>query len=176
MATMPPHARPVAGAPEVLPRQAFTPWIRRVLAWLIDAIPVVVLTGIGFGILASDRETACLTTVSEYDLGPFCSSGATTLGQVSFTIGAVAAALYLIWNYGYRQGTTGSSIGKSVMKFRVVSEKTWQPIGFIRSLLRQLAHALDTFLCYIGYLLPLWDPRRQTLADKIMSTVCVPVR
>ena len=44
------------------------------------------------------------------------------------------------------------------MKFRVVSEKTWQPIGFIRSLLRQLAHALDTFLCYIGYLLPLWDP------------------
>ena len=39
------------GRPEVLPRQAFTPWIRRVLAWLIDAIPVVVLIGIGFGIL-----------------------------------------------------------------------------------------------------------------------------
>ena len=47
MATMPPPARPVAGAPEVLPRQAFTPWIRRVLAWFIDAIPVVVLIGIG---------------------------------------------------------------------------------------------------------------------------------
>ena len=71
----------------------------------------------------------------------------------------MASALYLIWNYGYRQGTTGSSIGKAVMKFRVVSEKTWQPIGFIRSLLRQLAHALDAFLCYIGYLLPLWDPQ-----------------
>ena len=171
MVTMP----PVAATPRVPHRQAFTPWIRRVLAWFIDAIPVVVLVGTGFGILASDRETACLTDVSEYDLGPFCSSGATTLGQVSFTIGAVASALYLIWNYGYRQGTTGSSVGKAVMKFRVVSEKTWQPIGFIRSLLRQLAHALDAFLCYIGYLLPLWDPQRQTLADKIMSTVCISV-
>jgi uncharacterized RDD family membrane protein YckC len=167
---------PVAATPRVPPREAFTPWIRRVLALFIDAIPAVVLIGIGFGILASDRETACLTDVSEYDLGPFCSSGATTLGQVSFTIGAVASALYLIWNHGYRQGTTGSSVGKAVMKFRVVSEKTGQPVGFIRSLLRQLAHALDVFLCYIGYLLPLWDPKRQTLADKIMSTVCMPVR
>ncbi len=175
MAATPASARPVAGAPPVLPKQAFTPWIRRVLAWCIDAVPVLVLTGIGFAVLASDRETSCLTEVSEYDLGPFCSSGASTLGQVSFTIGAVASALYLIWNYGYRQGTTGSSIGKSVMKFRVVSEKTWRPIGFVRSILRQVAHTLDTFLCYIGFLLPLWDPKRQTLADKIMSTVCISV-
>lgn len=33
------------------------------------------------------------------------------------------------WNHGYR-GNTGSSIGKSVMKFHVVSEKTWKSIGF----------------------------------------------
>jgi uncharacterized RDD family membrane protein YckC len=87
----------------------------------------------------------------------------------------ILAVAYLIWNYGYRQGTTGSSIGKSIMKFKVVSEKTGQPIGFGLSIVRQLAHIVDGIICYIGYLFPLWDPKRQTLADKIMTTVCVPI-
>ena len=82
---------------------------------------------------------------------------------------------FAIWNYGYRQGTTGSSIGKSVMKFTVVGEQTGQPIGFGRSVLRQLAHIVDALICYVGFLFPLWDAKRQTLADKIMSTVCLPL-
>ena len=61
------------------------------------------------------------------------------------------------------------------MKFKVISEKTWQPIGFGLSFVRQLAHYRGPMICYIGYLLPLWDDKRQTLADKIMSTVCVPL-
>lgn len=81
---------------------------------------------------------------------------------------------YAIWNYGYEQGTTGQSIGKKVMNFQVVSESTGRPIGFGLSVVRQLAHIADSFACYIGYLFPLWDAKRQTFADKIMSTVCVP--
>jgi hypothetical protein len=34
---------------------------------------------------------------------------------------------------------------------------------------------VDTIICYIGWLFPLWDAKRQTIADKIMSTVCVPL-
>jgi uncharacterized RDD family membrane protein YckC len=94
---------------------------------------------------------------------------------VVFTLLDLAVLAIVIWNYGYRQGTTGCSVGKSVMKFRVVSEKTWQPIGFGPSIIRQLAHVLDAALCYIGYLLPLWDAKRQTFADKIMTTVCIPI-
>ena len=82
---------------------------------------------------------------------------------------------YMVWNYGYKQGTTGSSIGKAIMKFRVISEKTGQPIGFGRSVLRQIAHVLDSLVCFLGYLFPLWDAKRQTFADKIMTTVCVPI-
>jgi hypothetical protein len=40
---------------------------------------------------------------------------------------------------------------------------------------RQLAHIVDAIICYIGFLFPLWDNKRQTLADKIMTTVCVPL-
>ena len=77
-------------------------------------------------------------------------------------------------DYGYRQGRTGSSVGKSVLKFKVVSENTGQPIGFGLPAIRQLMHIVDQVVCFIGYLNPLWDPKRQTLADKIMRTVCLP--
>ena len=90
-------------------------------------------------------------------------------------IASLIVLAYVVWNYGYRQGTTGSSIGKSIMKFKVVSEKTGQPIGFGMSIVRQIAHIVDAIICYIGFLFPLWDPKRQTLADKIMTTVCLPL-
>jgi hypothetical protein len=165
---------PAAPGP-ALPQEAYTPWFTRVLAWIIDFIPVLILEGIGYGLLLGTRETACVTDTSEYDLGEFCATGASTLGQASFVITWVLSIAYIIWNYGYRQGTTGSSIGKSIMKFKVVSEKTGQPIGFGMSIVRQLAHIIDGAICYIGYLFPLWDAKRQTIADKIMTTICLPI-
>ncbi|WP_099025954.1 RDD family protein, partial [Mycolicibacterium palauense] len=158
----------------VLPQSAYTPWITRVVAWVIDYLPYMIIVGIGVGIEAATQETACVTDVSEYDLGEFCATGNSTLGVAAFMISVLIGLVYLIWNYGYRQGTTGSSIGKSIMKFKVVSEKTGLPIGFGLSIVRQLAHFVDAIICYIGYLFPLWDSKRQTLADKIMTTVCLP--
>ena len=81
---------------------------------------------------------------------------------------------YAIRNWGHRQGTTGSTIGKSALKFKVISESTGQPIGTGMSLLRQIVHTVDGAICYLGYFWPLWDNKRQTWTDKIMSTVCVP--
>lgn len=158
-----------------LPKEAYTPWLTRVLAWIIDILPVAILEGIGYGLLIGTRETVCITDSSEYDLGEFCATGASTLGQVSFAITWILALAYIIWNYGYRQGTTGSSIGKGILKFKVVSESTGQPIGFGMSIVRQLAHVVDAVICYIGYLFPLWDAKRQTIADKIIKTVCLPL-
>ncbi|WP_238176989.1 RDD family protein [Kribbella sp. VKM Ac-2566] len=42
-----------------------------------------------------------------------------------------------------------------------------------KALLRQLTHSIDGFACYIGYLWPLWDRRRQTFADKINNTYVI---
>jgi uncharacterized RDD family membrane protein YckC len=164
---------PAAGGP-ALPKEAYTPWLTRVFAWLIDFIPVAILEGIGYGLLLGTGETNCITDTSEYSLGEFCTTSSSTLGLASFIITWALSIAYLVWNYGYRQGTTGSSIGKTIMKFKVVSEKTGQPIGFGMSIVRQLAHIIDGAICYIGYLFPLWDAKRQTIADKIMGTICVP--
>lgn len=169
----PADAYPSSHAPApALPKETYTPWLTRVLAALIDAIPVLVIQGIALGVLLGTRETVC---VNGNDVAELCAESTSTMGQLSYLLlGVLVPLAYLVWNYGYRQGITGQSVGKSVMRFQVVSEKTWHPIGFGMSLVRQLAHVFDQVICYIGYLLPLWDAKRQTLADKIMTTVCVP--
>ena len=158
-----------------LPTDAYTPWLTRVLAWLIDYVPYLIIVGIGYGIEAATQETVCVSDTSGYDLGDFCATGNSTLGVAAFLLSVVIGLAYLVWNYGYRQGTTGSSIGKGIMKFKVVGEATGQPIGFGMSIVRQLAHIVDGIICYIGYLFPLWDAKRQTIADKIMKTICLPL-
>jgi uncharacterized RDD family membrane protein YckC len=164
---------PPAPAGPVLPQEAYTPWITRVLAWLIDDVPVFIVLGIAYGVAFGTADNQCLST-GEYSYGVYCTSSFSAIGVILLGLGYIAAMAYGLWNWGYRQGTTGSSIGKSIMKFKVVSEKTWQPIGFGLSIVRQLAHLVDAAVCYIGFLFPLWDAKRQTLADKIMTTVCVP--
>ena len=170
------YAPSSAAAGPALPAEAYTPWLTRVLAWLIDFIPVAILEGIGSGLLLGTRETACITDTSEYDLGEFCDTGESTIGQVSIGLAVIA---YWVWNFGYRQGTMGSSIGKSIMKFKIVSEKTGQPIGFGMSIVRELIYLVAAFACgilwLVAVLFPLWDPKRQTLADKIVSTIALPI-
>lgn len=171
----------VPGAPPSgqLPQEAYTPWGTRALAWLIDYIPFFIILGIGWGLLLGTRETACITDTSEYDLGEFCATGASTLGQVSFGLSFIVGLAYIIWNLGYRQGTTGSSIGKAIMKFKVVSEKTGQPLGFGMSSVRELIYLVIYFGCgilwLVAVLFPLWDQKRQTLVDKIIPTIALPL-
>jgi uncharacterized RDD family membrane protein YckC len=92
--------------------------------------------------------------------------------------GAVAFLLYLtslgIWIYNrvIQMGRTGQSWGKQVLNLRLVRMADGQPMGGGMCFLRDLLHILDALLCYIGYLWPIWDARRQCLfSDKIMNTV-----
>lgn len=170
-----PPPAPGAGAVGALPQNAYTPWITRVGAWIIDSIPILILSGIGQGIMWATGENNCTSESGSGSYDVYCTSQPSPLGLILQFVFSVAALAFAVWNYGYRQGTTGSSIGKSVLKFKVVSETTGQPIGFGLSIVRQLAHFVDAIICYIGYLFPLWDAKRQTLADKIMTTVCLPI-
>ena len=167
------YAPPPPGpAIRALPTESYTPWITRVLAYLIDSIPIAVLYGIALGIQAATTSPPTCTSDSYGSVQ--CSGGGTGVGMIVVLFVWLIILAYSVWNWGYRQGTTGSSIGKSVMKFKVVSETTGQPLGFGMSVIRQIAHIVDGF-CFIGYLFPLWDAKRQTFADKIMTTVCLPI-
>jgi uncharacterized RDD family membrane protein YckC len=171
------YAPPPPGpAVRALPTESYTPWVTRALAFLIDVVPAAVVVGIAVLIQVFSIHQSCVDESVGYETRHVCvASGPTTLAMLAHWVAQLLILAYVIWNNGYRQGTTGSSIGKSVLKFKVVSEATGQPIGFGMSVVRQLAHFVDAIICYVGFLFPLWDSKRQTLADKIMTTVCLPL-
>ncbi len=160
----------VNGTAPRLPRRAYTPWWARVAAWAVDAVPLLLGWAIWETVAVTGAAMDCVT----YDNGGVSCRSVTTPAIDLLTVSMLVFTLgYLVWNHGYRQGVTGASLGKSVLRFRVLDEKTWQPVGFGASLLRLLVHLVDAAICFVGFLFPLWDPRRQTLADKLVGTVCV---
>ncbi|MDH5294715.1 MAG: RDD family protein, partial [Acidimicrobiia bacterium] len=54
---------------------------------------------------------------------------------------------------------------------KIVKAADGQVLGGGMGIVRQIAHFVDAIICLIGYLFPLWDPQRQTIADKLLGTV-----
>lgn len=134
----------------------YATWIYRVGAYLIDAIIVA-----PFGILAA---TVGMTTDA--------STGLPTYNAFYFVFMLLAIALQG-YNRWFQQGKTGQSWGKKALGLRLVSEQTGQPIGAGMAFVRDLAHIIDSIICYVGWLFPLWDAKRQTIADKLIKTLVV---
>jgi uncharacterized RDD family membrane protein YckC len=124
---------------------AYANWGQRVLAYLIDVAPVIIV------VVVLARISVAL-----------------------LVIGWLVGLGWSIYNRWYLGGTTGQSIGKKALNIRLVSEESGQPIGMLMAFVRDICHIVDSIICYIGYLFPLWDAKRQTIADKIVKTVVVP--
>jgi uncharacterized RDD family membrane protein YckC len=80
----------------------------------------------------------------------------------------------VIWLYFmYLQGTTGQTPGKKVAKIKLLREADGQVVGFPLAIGRGILHIVDLIPCGVGFLWPLWDKKKQTFADKIVSTVVI---
>jgi uncharacterized RDD family membrane protein YckC len=90
------------------------------------------------------------------------------LGTLLYLV-ALGYSLY----QAYLGGQTGQSFGKKTAGTRLISEKTGQPIGGGLGIGRYFLHIVDGIPCYLGYLWPLWDAKRQTFSDKILTTIVV---
>jgi uncharacterized RDD family membrane protein YckC len=147
---------PYGQAPGVPQGVTFAHWGKRVGATLIDALILLAayIPAIIGAALAQDPGTAGVASIL------------TVIG-----LGLYVAVF--VWNVCLKQGQTGYSIGKGVMGIKLVKAETGQPIGAGMSFVRQLAHILDGLPCYLGFLWPLWDAKRQTFADKIIGTYVI---
>lgn len=103
------------------------------------------------------------------------------LGRVSVAFAFIAYVYAIacgVW-FSVQVGSTGQSPGMRVVGLRCISIRTGQPIGGGMGFVRALCHSLLGLLCFIGtivdLLFPLWDSQKQTLADKMVSTVVVTV-
>lgn len=166
-------ANPYGGT--MLPKEAYASWGQRVGAFLLDyllLLPFILVGSILIGIGAA--STASSTTYNSAT-GTYGTSGGFSLlallGYLIYTFGVLAVS---IWNRWYTAGKTGQSWGKRVMGLKLVREADGQPLGVGMAFVRDLAHVVDGLICYVGYLFPLWDAKRQTLADKIVSTAVYP--
>ena len=153
------HAPPPAG---------YAHWGLRAVGLLIDSVTVAIPATCGccVGSLTADRHDGW---------------GWDNVGNVTALGGAIAVIFGLIsigllaYNRWYLGGNTGQTWGRQVMRTRLVSLRTGHPVGMPVAFTRDVAHTVDTLSCLIGWLFPIWDTRRQTLADKIMTTVVLKV-
>jgi uncharacterized RDD family membrane protein YckC len=146
----------VAGPGYATPTTGYSSWLQRVGAYLIDALVVV-----PFALLAAflGQSTDPVTGLPE-------------LNALYFVFIALALVLNG-YNRWYQAGRTGQSWGRKALGIRLVGEQAGQPIGPLLAFARDLAHFVDAVICYVGFLFPLWDAKRQTLADKLVKTVVV---
>ena len=139
-------------------------WFMRVLAYLIDAIPLVILNGLGYLFAAPSTKTV----TTEAGVAITTTTGLGAIFWLFWALGIV----YWIYNKGYREGTTTQSIGKKALGMHTVGQLTGQPLGFGTAFGRLILLYVDFAICYIGVLWPLWDKDRQCLlSDKITKAV-----
>lgn len=148
------------------PLPALANWGKRVGAYLIDGIiaslPVLI---------AAVYSMATANTVG-YDMDGRAVTEPTVAGGLALLVGYAWMLGVQIWNRWVQQGRTGQSIGKKALGIRLVSVQTMAPIGPGMAFVRDLCHFVDGIF-YVGYLRPLWDAKKQTFADTILSTLVV---
>ena len=154
-------------------RITYASWGRRVLGAVIDGF-LGVVAGIpfyvGYAMVLHDLDYRT-DAYGNRVRADWSHVSAAAIGVC--VLGLLISLAFGIYNSLIRQGRTGYTLGKTVVGIRLVHDSNNEPIGALLCFVRQLAHIVDGLICYLGWLWPLWDPKSQTLADKIMGTVVV---
>jgi uncharacterized RDD family membrane protein YckC len=123
-------------------------WIRFV-AVLIDGILLGIVNyilGRLFGLILGENSTPV----------------ASLLGWV------ISIGYYVVYQQKYQQ-----TIGKKAMKIKVVTYDGKTPTMFTFFLREIIGKLISAIILFIGYLMVLWDAKKQALHDKIASTYVV---
>ncbi|MQA98327.1 MAG: hypothetical protein GEV11_28390 [Streptosporangiales bacterium] len=131
-------------------------WLKRFMAWLIDmhvsmVFLVLAYLGSGWAYDTFDATAALWLSIVFY--------------VIWYAVGFYNRCIYM--------GLYGHSWGRHLVGMNLVDERTGKPIGILRAFMRENSHFLDWGMLGMGFLLPVWDPKRQTVADKIVHTVTV---
>ncbi|MEW1659494.1 RDD family protein [Streptomyces sp. NPDC093707] len=167
----------------------YASWGARLGALLIDGLIIgvvpVILYIIGIVMAAGSASSSVSSASSAANSCPpgdyQCVSNAYDTASSSATpVGAIIvmglAWLIILGGWFFlvaKEGATGQTPGKKMLGIRVVKETTGQPMGFGMTFVRYLCRYLNSLLCWLGWLWPLWDDKSQTFADKIVGTVVV---
>ena len=149
------------GQPGFSPFGPYAGWGTRLGAYIIDAL-LAVAAGIVFIIVG----VVISASADAGEVNP--------IGVLISILGYIVIVGFQIWNFVIKQGSTGYSIAKGMLGIKVVGENTGQPLGTGGGFVRWLMHTfIDGAICYLGFLWPLWDQKKQTWGDKVASSVVI---
>ena len=124
---------------------------RRAVAVLLDSLILMVVNGL---------------------LGTIFAFG----GDNMLNIGQIITSFLGIVYYVYFIGNRGQTLGKMIMKIKVVSLDTDKPVGYLKAFLRDIVGKILSGLVFgLGYLWSIRDAKKQTWHDKIAKSVVVRV-
>ncbi len=158
----PAYGQPAYGQPSGQPAGYYATWGDRVIATLWDILfpwkgLLVLLLGVVITSVGAGLDQSVVVA----------------LGVVLILVGWGWAIWLFIRNYFLDQGRTGWTWGKRKVGIRLINEVDGTPVGAGMAFVRYLLHGLINQACYIDYLWPLWDERKQTLTDKVLNSVVI---
>ena len=142
-------------------------WWRRVSAAFFD-----VLLGLPFivpGVVALFIGPTERTSCTGFD-GVVAACDVPTGGTIAVASVLSVAGLLVYFVIYVRLLGRGATWGRGALGYRVLDERTLQPIGTGRAIGRNFAAILSALPCYLGFLWPLWDSENRTFQDMIVRT------
>jgi uncharacterized RDD family membrane protein YckC len=150
---------------------------RRFVAWLIDLVPLIVLTVVLFipvviGFFDVIDEITPGSGSSRTEIRAAMSSLFVTATPGFLRMSALLQLAALV----YHAGTWllfGRSPGMAMMGIRIVREEDGGRPGFARVAVRYAGYLLSSAILLIGYAWAIFDSRKQTWHDKLAGTLVV---
>ena len=138
---------------------------KRISAFVIDDIIISMF----FMIIFYDQISNLFSNITEVDqasleqMNMFISENI----LIVFAIKVLYHTI-LIWQ-------NGMTIGKYIVKIKVIDLNTYQRPSFIQALLRASIRIISEAFLYVGFIMAFFLPMRQTLHDKLSNCVVIDV-
>ena len=136
---------------------------KRIVAFVIDDIVITLF----FIVIFYDQFSTVFSNITVVDEAAFESANA-FIAQNLFVVLSIKLIYHtvLVWQ-------TGMTLGKYIMKIKVIELETGGTPGFLKAFLRASMRIPSEVLFYLGFLMAFFVPLKQTLHDKVSNCVVV---
>lgn len=153
-------------------RPKLASWGIRLGGFLLDLLFVSIVQSIILVAVSAavPKEIGTCTVNGQLELCKKPTSGGLAIIYIT-TIAMVA--IYLIVYRGILVAKNGGTFGQRIVGVRVANEANGANLSPGQAIGRAFATLLSTFACYLGFLWPLWDSKKQTWHDKLSHSLVV---
>src|SRR5665811_1731319 len=138
----------------------------------IAIVPIIIGVVIAFKDAGTEITQDPVTGLDTVEI----TGGVNAVGVIILVLASLFYFGFTIWNLAIRQGKLGQSLGKKVLGISVVRQDNGRFLGAGAGFLRWLVAQVLGGICFLDYLWPLWDEKKQTWHDKVVSSVVIRVR